>query len=154
MREMPPEESRFKPGASGNPKGRPKGAVGIKQIVRRLASMPVPLPYDKNKSIPLIDALVLVLKAQVVAGNLRAVAELERIRRLVEPDPDKTLGYFICPKIRNTRDPKERDRLLRRQTRLRASAVSSYLNLPPISTSEPLGGFAGGLPGPVDQPGE
>jgi len=32
----PPRHSRFKPGRSGNPRGRPKGAVGCKTILERV----------------------------------------------------------------------------------------------------------------------
>src|SRR5262249_40670441 len=33
----PPRRTRFRPGRSGNPKGRPKGAEGLKTIVKHVA---------------------------------------------------------------------------------------------------------------------
>jgi hypothetical protein len=46
--EIPPGATPFKPGESGNPKGKPKGALNRNTIARRVLAMIATLPEDKE----------------------------------------------------------------------------------------------------------
>ena len=58
----PPQHSRFKPGQSGNPKGRPKSAKGLNTIVGKLIT-----PYA-FRLVP-SDSTLLILDSAFVSSN-------------------------------------------------------------------------------------
>jgi hypothetical protein len=69
----PPKDTRFKPGVSGNPKGRPKGSVNLRTRVTRQLRQRVPVTRHGRQ--------VKMLKADLIAhqivdaaakGNLKA----------------------------------------------------------------------------------
>lgn len=89
----------WKPGQSGNPKGRPKGAVNITNVLRR--KLAEPCANDKDKR-PWADVLVDFLLTSFMAGNSTAIREvLERIDGKVpnnvrlSTDPDNPLGIAV-----------------------------------------------------------
>lgn len=70
----PPTASRFRPGQSGNPSGRPKGAPSVQELVAREASRLVKMKTpDGIESIPKQEAMVRQLFTQALHGNLQAV---------------------------------------------------------------------------------
>jgi hypothetical protein len=55
----PPVHSRFKPGHSGNPKGRPKGQRNLASEIARAMAMPVPVTVNgRRKNVSTMTALV------------------------------------------------------------------------------------------------
>ena len=69
----PPKHTRFKPGVSGNPKGRPKGSVNLRTRIARQLRQTVPVTRHGRQ--------VKMLKADLIAhqivdaaakGNLKA----------------------------------------------------------------------------------
>ena len=94
-----PKNSRYKPGQSGNPKGRPKGARGLKQVVRAALEDEVPVTIGgetvkKTKR----EMVVLRLIQKAVAGDVRAIDSILNLDQkfdIVEEsreaflDPDK-----------------------------------------------------------------
>lgn len=73
----PPKHSRFKPGQSGNPKGRPKGAKSQKTIV--LDMLLAPIDYVENGVRRKASRLELIFKRMVekaLKGDLRAAERL------------------------------------------------------------------------------
>jgi Family of unknown function (DUF5681) len=73
----PPVASRFKPGTSGNPKGRPKGVRNFKDDLRdELDGLTVVHDGDVERTISRQRAFVRALVDQAVAGDLRAATIL------------------------------------------------------------------------------
>jgi len=73
----PPKHSRFKPGQSGNPKGRPKGARSLQTIVRELMTQKVPIRTAQGiKKMTHMEALMHKALEQGYAGNLRALTSI------------------------------------------------------------------------------
>ncbi|MGY3346649.1 MULTISPECIES: DUF5681 domain-containing protein [unclassified Bradyrhizobium] len=75
----PPEHSQFKPGQSGNPKGRPKGTRNFKTDVREMLQSPVNITKDgRIKSITTQRASLERLRSDALNGNQRANENLLR----------------------------------------------------------------------------
>jgi len=78
----PPRDSRFKPGASGNPRGRPKGAKNKRPALNeeRLKDIILDEAYreitvrdgDRNVSVPMAQAVVRALAVNAAKGQHRA----------------------------------------------------------------------------------
>ena len=69
----PPPETRFPPGQSGNRRGRPRGAKGHKQIVRKIANEMHSVVEDGNRRKRSTFELVLLqLRNLAVQGNVQA----------------------------------------------------------------------------------
>ncbi|HUQ36707.1 MAG TPA: DUF5681 domain-containing protein [Aestuariivirga sp.] len=78
----PPEATRFKPGKSGNPKGRPKGSRNalpslseerIKKLIIEEAYRTVPIvEKGRRVSIPMITAVLRAVAMNAARGNNRA----------------------------------------------------------------------------------
>jgi hypothetical protein len=77
----PPQGRWFKPGHSGNPAGRPRGALNkplspqrLKDIILKAAYRPVDLSEGQNKTVtvPLVTAVMRKVTEVALAGNLRA----------------------------------------------------------------------------------
>lgn len=73
----PPRHSRFKPGQSGNPKGRRKGAKSFNTIVREALLKPITVRTAAGtKKITSAEALVLKAIESGTKGDLRAIDKL------------------------------------------------------------------------------
>ncbi len=73
----PPRQHRFKPGQSGNPRGRPKGARGLKAELRAELDELVTITVDgKRRRIPKRRLVIKSLAAQAAKGNVAAADKL------------------------------------------------------------------------------
>ena len=71
----PPQHTRFKPGHSGNPKGRPKGTKNLKtDLMEELAERINVSEGGKPKKLSKQRALVKSLTAKAIKGDARASA--------------------------------------------------------------------------------
>lgn len=86
----PPREHRFKKGLSGNSKGRPKGAKGLRKIFQEQAHAQVTVTEGgRSESVSKIEAVVMRLFANALHGSDRAVEQVQRLAGDFLPDiPD------------------------------------------------------------------
>lgn len=68
-RKPPPEHTRFKPGQSGNPGGRPKGSVSLTTLLRRALAEKSTPKGKKTVAEMIVDALL----ESARAGDQRAI---------------------------------------------------------------------------------
>jgi hypothetical protein len=70
----PPKHTRFKPGTSGNPKGRPRGAKSLADAFEQALNERVPVNDNgKRKKITMSEAIAKQTMRKAVAGDQRAL---------------------------------------------------------------------------------
>jgi hypothetical protein len=70
----PPKHSRFKPGQSGNPKGRPKGSVNLRTRITQQLRQPVTVTRNgRPVKMRKVDLIALQIVDSAAKGNLKAV---------------------------------------------------------------------------------
>lgn len=86
----PPVEHQFKPGRSGNPRGRPKGAKSLMAALRDTLMDPRSIRKGKRKkNVPAFVAAVEVALRDALAGNNAALRSLVSLLPMIgEPKPD------------------------------------------------------------------
>ena len=73
----PPEEHEFKPGQSGNPRGRRKGVKNHDTILREILYRKLPIrDRGKIRHVPLIEAMLLKFAERGLGGDVKAAAFL------------------------------------------------------------------------------
>lgn len=83
----PPIATQFKPGKSGNPKGRPKAAKGLNTIVRKTLSQKVSVrTANGEQRISRIEAALHKTIELAMKGNPRALAQLIKLYADAVPD--------------------------------------------------------------------
>ena len=85
----PPKAHQFKPGQSGYPQGRPKGAKSEDTIFRAVISTKVPMSLrGKVRNVPLLEAVWMKIADDALKGNSKAATLLiNRSRSLDETAP-------------------------------------------------------------------
>jgi hypothetical protein len=71
----PPKHSQFKPGKSGNPRGRPKKDkdTGLIKLTGRLLNQPTVITKNgKREKASIVEALILKIIQDAFAGNTKA----------------------------------------------------------------------------------
>lgn len=70
----PPKKHQFKPGQSGNPRGRPKGARGLKTDMREELDTKVHLTENgKRKSVRSQRMMLKTLRHKALSGDMKAL---------------------------------------------------------------------------------
>jgi hypothetical protein len=81
----PPEKSRFKPGQSGNPHGRPKGALNLATILEQTLREPIVIVENgRRKTVTKLEAAIKQVVNQAASGKLKAVQLLSTLVRSAE----------------------------------------------------------------------
>jgi uncharacterized protein DUF5681 len=90
----PPKEHQFKPGRSGNPRGRPKGTKSEDTIVRAVINRRVGLTLGgKARNVPLLEAVWTKIADDALKGNAKAQTLItNRARTLDTAEPDSALS--------------------------------------------------------------
>jgi Family of unknown function (DUF5681) len=79
----PPQHSKWKPGQSGNPKGRPKGTRNFKTDVQAMLQAPVQVTRDgKPQKISTQEAVLFRLREKALNGEVRAIDQLVQLARI------------------------------------------------------------------------
>ena len=70
----PPKDSQFKPGVSGNPRGRPRGSKSVADIVRKIISQKVTITENgRSRRVPRLEAILLRAAGEASRGEPRAL---------------------------------------------------------------------------------
>jgi hypothetical protein len=76
----PPEHTRFRPGASGNPKGRPKQSKNLKSIIQQALTSSVTVRENgRLRSVSKIEGVVLSQLERALKGNEKAALAVLRM---------------------------------------------------------------------------
>jgi len=95
----PPEASRFKPGQSGNPKGRPRGAKNLHTLLDKIINERVVVTENgKRKLISKLEAAVTQFVNKAATGDNKSIqpllqfVQLSEIRKEAANGGDSSLG--------------------------------------------------------------
>jgi hypothetical protein len=81
----PPKAHQYKPGHSGNPKGRPKGVKNLSTDVAEELAEKIPVTeHGKSYKITKQRALIKTLVAKGLKGDMRAAAQIIGLTPLAE----------------------------------------------------------------------
>jgi hypothetical protein len=70
----PPESTRFKPGESGNPKGRPKGSRSVGTVLLEIIQQKIAVTQNgKTRRLPLLEIMLRRLVNDAVRGEQRSI---------------------------------------------------------------------------------
>ncbi len=87
--DKPPRSTRFQPGQSGNPRGRPKTTVDFATIYHEVSDEQILTTSNgKRKKVCATKLMLLRLRQSAVNGDLGAIKEFLRLRK-ESPRPDE-----------------------------------------------------------------
>jgi hypothetical protein len=76
----PPMRTRFKPGQSGNPAGRPKASKNFRTLMAELITQRVRVTENgKSRSIPAHEALLKRILAQALQGDAKSTEQMLKL---------------------------------------------------------------------------
>jgi hypothetical protein len=95
----PPKQHQFKPGQSGNPKGRPKGTPTLQEVMVREAAKHVKLKQgDKIIVVPKLEALARRVFNKALEGDLAAARMIFQLAGgPAEPATAESAESFALP---------------------------------------------------------
>ena len=81
----PPAKSRFQPGQSGNPQGRPKGSLNVATVLMKTLREKVVINENgSRKTITKFEAALKQLVNQAASGDLRALAHMLQMTAIAQ----------------------------------------------------------------------
>lgn len=88
---QPPKATQFKPGKSGNPKGRPKGSLNFSSEFRRELARPVTVRENgQAKKVSKRVALIKTLIAKGLGGDVKAIGATLQLHAQMETEAPMT----------------------------------------------------------------
>ena len=116
----PPVHSRFKPGQSGNPRGRKKGTLNFATDLKRTLEAQITLtdPGKKPRKVSTQQAALLRLREKALKGDARSLDRLLEFARIFHTGPtteptaatsidDQAILDAYCEQIRSEQRAKE-----------------------------------------------
>lgn len=99
---QPPRHGQFKPGVSGNPRGRPKRKLDISLALNTALNDKLAVP-ELGKTMTGLEAFVQSIVDRVLRGESKAIPELMRLFKKGKlfthvPDPTRLTGVVVMPK--------------------------------------------------------
>ncbi len=83
----PPEETRFKKGASGNPRGRPKGSLNVATVLTRTLREKVTINENgRRRTVTKLEAALKQLVNKAAGGDLQALRHLTALAHDAEAE--------------------------------------------------------------------
>lgn len=99
----PPKHTQFKPGQSGNPKGRQKGAKGMKTLARQMLTARVPVrSASGTKMMTRMDALLHKMVELSMKGNPRLILTLIDLYQQSVPEQRNSEAPQQTPSLTGT----------------------------------------------------
>lgn len=119
----PPERTRFKPGHSGNPRGRPKGILNMASVLRRTLRERVVIKENgRRRTVTKLQAAVTQVTNKAASGDLKAMQLLANLVRSAEDaaatseptnrdlgDADQKVFLGILKRLETTDPPKSKE---------------------------------------------
>lgn len=111
----PPKASRFQPGQSGNPRGRPKGAVGFKATLEKVLLQGHRIhERGRMRRRSFLELLLIVLREEAVAGKPKAIALFHELVLRFGPQEVPEGCYIFMPEPPSAEEQEtEADRIKR-----------------------------------------
>ena len=117
----PPEQTRFKPGQSGNPNGRPSGTRNLDTDLRDELNEVIPVRIgDRSRKVSKQRAMLMAFMAKALKGDTRAtVVILQMMAKFLPPDEAIAAGGSAL----NADDQEILKRFIDRQTETRGGKL-------------------------------
>lgn len=94
----PPVAHQFKPGVSGNPRGRPKGSKDKLRIFERVMGQLHAVVEDgRTVQRSTLELILIALRNKAFTGNTAAYKEFARLEALYNPPAQKPAGVLVVP---------------------------------------------------------
>jgi hypothetical protein len=78
----PPEATRFKKGSSGNPKGRPRGSLNVRNLFTKISREKVVINENgQRKTVTKLEAALKQMVNKAASGDIRALRETLELAR-------------------------------------------------------------------------
>lgn len=78
----PPKHTQFKPGESGNRKGRPKKSENLPATLQKVLGKRIPVREgDKVRRVPMFEAMLLAAVVKATKGDQRAFMAIMKLAR-------------------------------------------------------------------------
>jgi hypothetical protein len=92
----PPIHTQFKPGQSGNPRGRPKGTLNFATDLKRTLEAPITLnDGGKTKRVSTQKAVLLRMREKALKGDARALDRLLDFARIFSVGPTEATTKIV-----------------------------------------------------------
>jgi hypothetical protein len=100
-RKPPPPKFRYKPGESGYPRGRPKGAISTKLLTRKVALKRLAREVNgRAQRLTLLEYVILTARAMAMEGHAGAAAIVDDLRfKMQPPEPAQGGGFLVVPEM-------------------------------------------------------